>query len=97
MAKSPARSQRFAEAMSLFGFDEGYAPDHFVDHYPWAAIGTGIVVDVGGSHGALSILIARRFPNLHCIIQDRAEVVASHVQDVPPGLAAGGPSDFYGT
>lgn len=73
--------------MSLFSFDEGYAPDHLVDHYPWAAIGTGVVVDVGGSQGALSIPIAQRFPNLHCIIQDRAEVVASHVQDIPPGLA----------
>lgn len=73
--------------MSLFGFDEGYAPDHLVDHYPWDAIGKGVVVDVGGSQGAFSIPIARRFPDLHCIIQDRAEVVASHAQDLSPELA----------
>lgn len=72
--------------MSLFGFDEGYAPDHLVNHYPWAAIGTGVVVDVGGSQGTFSIPIAQRFPDLHCIIQDRAEIVASHAQHIPPEL-----------
>ncbi|MCJ1464907.1 hypothetical protein MMC07_003522 [Pseudocyphellaria aurata] len=86
IAKSPARSQRFAEAMKLFRFDDGYAPDHLLDNYPWAAIGAGVVVDVGGAQGAYSIPIAQRFPDLHCIIQDRAEVVGSHAQDVPPEL-----------
>ena len=70
--------------MKLFGMAEGYEPVHLVENYPWAAIGAGTVVDVGGSLGVFGIAIAERFPRLNCIVQDQLEVIAD--AKVPSGL-----------
>lgn len=85
LANDPARAQRFAEAMSLFNASDGMEPEHLRDNYDWAALGEGAtLVDIGGSHGDVAVSLARRFPNLRCVVQDLPEVVASAT--VPEGL-----------
>lgn len=72
--------------MSLFSTGEGYKPLHLLDNYQWAAIGKGTVVDVGGSDGVFGIAIAQRFPDLHCIVQDRPDVIAESAKKIPNEL-----------
>lgn len=83
--KDPERAKRFANAMNFFGMKSGFEPKHIVDSYDWATIDTGLLVDVGGSDGSLSIAIAERFPKIRCVVQDLSEVVMS--AEVPPALA----------
>jgi SAM-dependent methyltransferase len=82
--------------MALFDHGPGYEPEHLLDHYPWTALGRATVVDVGGSVGHIAISIARRFPEITCIVQDRPEVLAAAV--VPKDLAERlrfEPHDFF--
>ena len=56
--------------MEFLHSDAGFNLDHFVS---WFGSTTGeqcTFVDVGGSHGHVSIALARRCPNLNCIVQD---------------------------
>lgn len=72
--------------MRWFNTNPGMDPAHVLDSYPWENIGDGTVVDVGGSHGAVSVAIARRFPSLRCIVQDRPKVVTDAQTRLPPSV-----------
>ena len=61
-------------------------PSHILNGFGWDSIGKGTVVDVGGSHGSLSIAIAQKFPPLHCIVQDKPEVVKLGQESLPAHL-----------
>ena len=76
IVKHPDRDQRYADAMTYISNGPGLEHHHIVNGYDWASLGKGTVVDVGGSHGSLSIAIAQAFPLLRCIVQDRPEVIA---------------------
>ncbi|MCJ1316072.1 hypothetical protein MMC15_001392 [Xylographa vitiligo] len=84
LAKDPARAQRFANAMTFFTMKPGYESKYVVEGYDWAAIGKGLLVDIGGSHGIHSIAIAEHFPDIRCIVQDRPDMIAT--AEVPPAL-----------
>lgn len=73
--------------MRWFNTNPEFDPIHVLDNYPWESLGEGTVVDVGGSHGAVSVAIARRFPSLRCIVQDLPKVVADAQSKLPPALA----------
>lgn len=73
--KTPARAKRFADAMNLFQLAPGFAPGKFVDNYDFASLNRGVFVDIGGSHGSISIEIAKKHPSMKCIVQDLPEVV----------------------
>ncbi len=62
--------------MSLFSNSPAYSPKWLLENYPWGDIGTGTIVDVGGSTGQYSIPIAQAFPNLRCVVQDLPDVIA---------------------
>lgn len=64
----------------------GFEFDYIVNGYDWGSIDNGTVVDVGGSHGSLSIAIAQHFPKLRCITQDLPEVVKVGQRDLPMDL-----------
>ncbi|KAL8819567.1 MAG: hypothetical protein Q9191_007708 [Dirinaria sp. TL-2023a] len=87
VAKSSAREQRFAVAMKMAAAGPGLEHSHMLDGFDWNSIGKGVVVDVGGSQGAVCIAIAKRFASLRCIVQDRPEVVAKGREDLPPALS----------
>ena len=61
--------------MTWFNTGPGLEPTYILNGFAWESLGNGVVVDVGGSHGAVCIAIARRFPSLCCIVQDRPEIV----------------------
>lgn len=58
-----------------------------LDSFDWDVVKNGTVVDVGGSHGVVSIELARRFPSLRLIVQDRDEVIAGGSSMVPEDVA----------
>lgn len=86
IAQYPERAQHYAEAMTWFNTRPGLEPSHVLDAFPWEAVGTGTVVDIGGGYGAFSIALAERFPRVRCIVQDKAEVVAEARAKIPLDL-----------
>ncbi|KAI4141665.1 MAG: hypothetical protein L6R39_005240 [Caloplaca ligustica] len=61
--------------MASYEKGTGYDLKHLVDNFDWAGVGNGMVVDIGGSHGFVSVRLASSFPQLRCIVQDLPEVV----------------------
>lgn len=49
--------------------EPGLEPEHTVNGYPWAELGEATVVDLGGSHGAISCALARKYPSLKLVVQ----------------------------
>ncbi|KAI1440411.1 S-adenosyl-L-methionine-dependent methyltransferase [Annulohypoxylon stygium] len=60
----PDRADRFGK----YFFADRDAPELLPDNYPWK--GDETVIDVGGSHGVMSIALVKKFPNIKCIVQD---------------------------
>ncbi|KAI1138547.1 putative O-methyltransferase [Hypoxylon sp. FL0543] len=77
LSKNPERARRFGGAMSFFTTGPGYSLSHLTDNYPWDSVGSGTVVDVGGSHGDIAFALARKYPSLRLIVQELPEVVAN--------------------
>ncbi|OBT94584.1 hypothetical protein VE01_07931 [Pseudogymnoascus verrucosus] len=71
-SKNPRKGARFAQAMTGFSkLDRPISP--LRDEYPWASLGRGKVVDVGGGNGSISMMLAKEFPDLEFIVQDISE------------------------
>ena len=89
LKKQPDRAKRFKEAMSFFQSTPGLEPIHVVKSYDWGMVGNGkgTIVDVGGSHGLVSIELAKRFPSLHFVVQDLPEVIADVSKTLPKDLS----------
>jgi hypothetical protein len=81
-----SRVERFAAAMSMFSKGPKYSPKWLLENYPWERIGTGTVVDIGGSNGEYSIAIAQKFPGMKCIVQDLPMVISKAETIVPAEL-----------
>lgn len=71
-AAHPAMAKRFAGAMATFADGPGISPTLLAKNYPWASLGhgSGLVVDVGGSKGHISAVIAQSAPALRFVVQD---------------------------
>ena len=72
--------------MTYLSAGPGLEHHHILNGYDWASLREGTVVDVGGSHGSLSIAIAQKFPLLRCIVQDRPEVVRMGQDSLPSDI-----------
>lgn len=82
---------------SMISDNPAFDPVHLHRSHDWASLGSGLVVDVGGSHGALAISLATAFPNLRFISQDLASSIDGAPQ-VPKGVAGRVllmPHDFF--
>ncbi|RDW65978.1 hypothetical protein BP6252_09613 [Coleophoma cylindrospora] len=62
--------ESFRHSMEILSEGEGWEDSYLVDNYPWANLGNGTVVDIGGSNGHASIAIANKFPGLKFVVQD---------------------------
>jgi hypothetical protein len=80
-------AKRFAGAMASFVNAHGNAPSLLAEHYPWDSIGNGTVVDVGGSKGHISVLLAQRYPDLNFVVQDLPEALMGAAEAVPSEVA----------
>ncbi|KAL2047310.1 hypothetical protein N7G274_001331 [Stereocaulon virgatum] len=58
--------------MSVSTADIGYDVKHLMGIYPWESLD---VVNVGGSHGFISVRIASDFSKICCIVQEFPEIV----------------------
>jgi len=80
ISKDPKRAQRLSDGMNFFQSLPGLSISHAVDGYEWGSLrrnddGTSTIVDIGGSHGQISIGIAKKYSFIHCIVQDLPEVL----------------------
>ena len=85
--KDPERARRFAGAMELMQSDPGFDIKHIVNGYDWASVGSGTVVDIGGSTGAVMTAICTAYPQLHAIVQELPQTVAQGPQRIPQELS----------
>lgn len=77
MAKSPDRVKKFADAMSFFYKMPGFETSHVIEAFDWLSLADGLVVDVGGSHGAVALEMVKANPFIRVIVQDLPEVIDS--------------------
>ena len=77
LSGDPARAKLFAIAMASLSGGDGYELSYLVKAYPWADLGEATIVDLGGSHGFVSIALAEKFPRLKFVVQDLPKVVNS--------------------
>ncbi|KAL6818170.1 O-methyltransferase domain-containing protein [Trichoderma sp. SZMC 28013] len=66
------RATRFAEGLQALG--GMVTTETYVDTFDWESLGEAIVVDVGGSSGHISAMVAKSHPQLHFIVQDLPEL-----------------------
>ncbi|KAJ4135061.1 fusarubin cluster-methyltransferase [Fusarium equiseti] len=63
--------------------------EHLLDGFNWKALGEATVVDIGGSSGSTSIMLATAFPSLNLIVQDLHEPIQdarSRISDLPSDI-----------
>jgi SAM-dependent methyltransferase len=82
-AEDPPRASRFADAMQFLHSDPGFQPSYLLSAFDFASPSLGpepLFVDIGGSTGHISLLLARTYPNLTCIVQDLPSTVQAAKQ-----------------
>ena len=75
ISKRPEAAKRFADAMSFFQAGPGMETAITIGNFDWTKYASGKIVDVGGSHGAIALELASRFPSMECVVQDLPEVI----------------------
>ena len=63
--------------MKYFQTAPGFETTRVLESFDWSLIGEGTVVDVGGSHGEVCVELARKYPSLRFVVQDREEVISA--------------------
>lgn len=93
------RELQFAQAMSAGRHMPGMHMDAVLKGgFDWAGLGSGKVVDVGGSGGHDAVVLAKNFPNLSITVQDLPEQQEAFEQHVPAHLRSRlsfQPHDFF--
>jgi len=88
-AAHPAMAKRFAGAMATFADGPSISPTWLAKNYPWASLdgGSGSVVDVGGSKGNISAIIAQYAPGLRFVVQDLPGAMLDAKETLPQDVA----------
>lgn len=73
---NPIRMQRFFRNMESMSAQDAYSTRHVIEGYNWTSLGSGTVVDIGGSAGHVSIEISKLAPHLDFVVQDLEKVVS---------------------
>lgn len=72
--------------MSYSHLHSAFSMNHLIDNFNFGATAHSTVVDVGGSHGQVSIAIARKYPDIKCIVQDLPDTISGLDSQVPMDL-----------
>ena len=80
----PQRMQRFADTMHVLGSTREFELNDTLDSLGIEQNQPQLLIDVGGSHGFVSIAMLHRFPKLRCIVQDLPEVISK--ARIPQGM-----------
>ncbi|KAI9650593.1 hypothetical protein NHQ30_000611 [Ciborinia camelliae] len=81
---SPAAAKQFSDAMKFFQEAPGLEAHHLLEAFDFFSLqNDALFVDVGGSHGAVSISVARSFPSMRCIVQDLPATIAKVAPNLP--------------
>jgi hypothetical protein len=83
----PDRMSRFKGAMSFLQTFPGLENSYVINGFDWASLGEATIVDIGGSHGLVSIDIAKAFPNLRFVVQDLPKVIQDAKAELPEELS----------
>ena len=90
-AAHPEKAHRFAGAMAFLANKPGREKEFLIDNVDWTSTlsppdrtGTGTIVDVGGSHGFISLALAERLPSVTFIVQDVPNVISRAPKDANP-------------
>ena len=83
LAQDSTKQARYDSSMNAWSNDYTFSLDHLANGYDWAALGNGTVVDVGGGVGSASRALAKAFPSLNFVVEDRAEVIVNGVVEDP--------------
>ncbi len=75
LAMHPDRQARWASAMSAMASRISF--DFIVQYFPLKPKNAGMVVDVGGGTGTVSVGLASCFPNIDFVVQDTPSTIAS--------------------
>jgi hypothetical protein len=90
LGSNPEMYRRFGISMQSLSQGAGYEVEYLSDHYPWAKLPTGSVVDVsmeicrlrclleqvGSGIGFVSMILAKAHPNLKIVNQDLERALA---------------------
>ncbi|MCJ1310857.1 hypothetical protein MMC25_004525 [Agyrium rufum] len=89
-ASHPAMAKRFAGAMATFADGPSISPSLLAKGYPWSSIGDGkgLVVDVGGSKGNISVALAQATHGLRFMVQDLPGAMQGAKDALPTELAS---------
>jgi len=72
------RAQRLADSMQFLQSSPPLSLSFLVKDLEWETEGfPEMMVDIGGSHGSISIELMRKFPNLRSIVQDLQDTITS--------------------
>lgn len=74
--------------MDVFTSGKGFETSHVIAGFDWQSLGDAVVVDLGGSHGHISIAIARKFPSLKFIVQDLESTINGVTHELTDGLSS---------
>ncbi|PYH29219.1 O-methyltransferase [Aspergillus neoniger CBS 115656] len=85
--KRPDKQRRFRGAMEAVGMDGGHDLGFVVGGFDWGKLGRGVVVDVGGSSGFLSIALANAYEDLSLVVQYYKHTVDEGRVALPPHLS----------
>ncbi|KAL9097778.1 MAG: hypothetical protein Q9165_000104 [Trypethelium subeluteriae] len=91
VGKNKEMTADFAGYMKNMKMSEGLSLKHVLSGFDWASLGEGHVVDIGGSYGDYSILVASKYPSLRFTIQDLPETIDQAKQILPtldPSIAS---------
>lgn len=73
----PARSQQFADGMQYLQGLPPFDIAHLIEALDWDPGCRYLMIDVGGSRGAVSIALLQQYPHLKSIVQDSSEVITT--------------------
>ncbi|KAK4234121.1 6-hydroxytryprostatin B O-methyltransferase [Achaetomium macrosporum] len=83
----PPRGKRFVDAMQASVGSPLVSGEEAIEKFDWEGLGKAIVVDVGGSDGALAVLLARRHANLRFTVQDLPRLEAQFLANLPADVS----------